>query len=132
MYGRTELEWEQLRKAAEEFLVLKARGRDLVSYTELNGALADATGLPRFDFSQESDRAAIGHLLGEISRSTHAEHGIMLSALVTHQGSNNEGAGFYKLAADLGEMTAKPNAAQKDEAFVRLVSAVHNHYARRT
>ena len=55
----------------------------------------------------------------------------MLSALVTYQSSSNEGAGFYKLAAELDEMPAKPTAAQKDEAFVRLVNAVHDHYARR-
>lgn len=131
MYGRTELEWEQLREAAEAFLVAKARERGMTTYTELNRELTSATGLPGFNYAQESERAAVGHLLGEISRRSHAEHGVMLSALVTHQGSNNEGAGFYKLAAALGEMPAKPNAAQKDKAFVRLVNAVHDHYSPR-
>lgn len=131
MYGRTELEWEQLRHAAEAFLISKARERGMTTYTELNRELIETTGLPGFDYSQESERGAVGRLLGVISRKTHAEHGIMLSALVTHQGSNNEGAGFYKLAADLDEMTAKPNAKQKLEAFARLVGAVHDHYASR-
>lgn len=131
MYGRKEIEWEQLRQVAEAFLVAKARERGMATYTDLNRELVEATGLPGFDYSQESERAAVGRLLGEISRGSHAEHGIMLSALVTHQGSNNEGAGFYKLAAELGEMPAKPTAADKDEAFVRLVQAVHDHYARR-
>jgi hypothetical protein len=129
MYGRTELEWEQLRQAAEAFLAAKARERGMTTYTDLNRELTETTGLPGFDYSQESERAAVGRLLGEISRKTYEDHGIMLSALVTHQGSNNEGAGFYKLAADLGVMTARPSAAQKLEAFARLVGAVHDHYA---
>ncbi|MFQ6486204.1 hypothetical protein [Brachybacterium epidermidis] len=101
----------------------------MTTYTDMNRELIAATGLPGFTFSQKSERAAVGRLLGEISRQSHAEHRVMLSALVTHQGSNDEGAGFYKLAADLGEMPTKPTSEQKLEAYVRLVRAVHEYYA---
>lgn len=131
MYGRTELEWEQLRQAAEAFLIETAREEGLTDYTKLNEALTERTQLPGFDYTQESERAAVGRLLGEVSRQSHAEHGIMLSALVTHRGSNNEGAGFYKLAAELKEMPAKPTALEKEKAFVDLVKAVHKHYSTR-
>jgi hypothetical protein len=49
---------------------------------------------------------------------------MVLSALVTHRGSNDEGAGFYKLAAELKKMPTKPTADQKLEAFVRLTREV--------
>lgn len=130
MYGRTDLEWTQLLRAAEVFLIATARERGMTDYTELNRELIAATGLPGFNYDQESERAAVGRLLGEVSRQSYEEDGIMLSALVTHKGSNNEGAGFYKLAADLGEMPPKPTAEQKLVAFARLVEAVHEHYAR--
>jgi hypothetical protein len=130
VYGRTEDEWDELREAAEYYLVTVARDRGMTDYSTLNRQIAQDTGRRAFDFGQESERAAIGRLLGEISVKTHADHGIMLSALVTHRGSNDEGAGFYKLAAELGRMPAKPTADQKLQAFARLTSEVHQQYAR--
>lgn len=130
MYGRTKDEWDELCEAAEYYLVTVARDRGMTDYSTLNRQIAQDTGHRAFDFGKESERAAIGRLLGEISVKTHTEHGIMLSALVTHRGSNDEGAGFYKLAAELGRMPAKPTADQKLQAFARLTSEVHQHYAR--
>jgi hypothetical protein len=92
--------------------------------------MAEQTGYRPFDYGQEPERAAIGRLLGEISLKTNEQHGVMLSALVTHQGSNDEGAGFYKLAAELGKMPKKPTKGEKLEAFVRLTQEVHQQYAR--
>ncbi|MFJ6419224.1 hypothetical protein [Paeniglutamicibacter sp. NPDC091659] len=128
MYRRTDLEWEQLHNAAVYHLVTLAREQSRCDYTELNRELTLATGLPGFDYSQGAERAAVGRLLGEISRQSHAEHGIMLSALVTHKGSNDEGAGFYKLAADLGEMPTRPTADQKLQAMSIQVNKVYAHY----
>lgn len=130
MYGRTDQEWEQLRRAAEFHLVTLAREQNMCDYTDLNQALTLATGLPGFDYNQESGRAAVGRLLGEISKQSHAEHGIMLSALVTHRGSNNEGAGFYRLAAELGEMPGRPTADQKLKAMSDQVRKAYAHYRR--
>lgn len=130
MYGRTDLEWDQLCKAAEDHLITVALARGMSDYSNLNRELTQTTGLRGFDYSQESERAAIGRMLGEISRASHAENGIMLSALVTHRGSNNEGAGFYKLAAELNEMPARPSADQKLVSVSRLVEKVHAHYSR--
>lgn len=131
MYGRTELEWEALMAAAEDYLISVAEDRKMSNYGDLNAELVRVTGQRPFDFGQESERAAVGRLLGEISRRSHAEHGIMLSALVTHRNSTNEGAGFYKLAAELGEMPSKPSADQKLMAMVEQVGKVHAHYAAR-
>ncbi|MFW0770044.1 hypothetical protein ACLRGH_08445 [Arthrobacter koreensis] len=128
MYGRTELEWNELLDAAEAYLITTAKARGISSYGELNSELAAATGQTAFDFSREADRAAVGRLLGEISRRSHASDGIMLSALVTHKNSTNEGEGFYKLAAELGEMPSKPTADQKLVAMVEQVKKVHATY----
>lgn len=130
IYGRTSDEWEEMREAAERFLVSIAENRDMTDYTALNRAISEQTGYRPFDYGQESERAAIGRLLGEISLKTNQQHGVMLSALVTHQGSNDEGAGFYKLAAELGKMPKKPTKDEKLEAFVRLTQEVHQQYAR--
>lgn len=130
MYGRTDLEWEQLRSAATDHLVTLAREQSYCDYSGLNRALTQATALRGFDYGQESERAAVGRLLGEISRQSHAENGIMLSALVTHKGSNNEGSGFYKLAAELGEMSARPTADQKLEAMSTQMNKVYAYYRR--
>lgn len=129
VYGRSANEWTELREAAEHFLVAVAISQGMTDYGSLNRAIAQETGHRPFNFRQESDRAAIGRLLGDLSRATNSTQGIMLSALVTHHGSNDEGAGFYKLAAQLGKMPAKPSEDEKLEAFVRLVREVHDHYA---
>lgn len=130
IYGRTSDEWEEMREAAERFLISVAEQRSMTDYSSLNHAISEQTGYRTFDYAHESERAAIGRLLGEISLKTNKEHGVMLSALVTHQGSNDEGAGFYKLAAELGKMPKKPTEDDKLEALVRLVHEVHQQYAR--
>ena len=107
MYRRTDLEWEQLHNAAVYHLVTLAREQNRCDYTELNRELTLATGLPGFDYSQGSERAAVGRLLGEISRQSRRTRDHALGSGHT-KGSNDEGAGFYKLAAELGEMPLGP------------------------
>lgn len=131
LYGRTKDEWEEMRDTAESFLITVAEKASMTDYSSLNRAISEQTGLRPFDYGLESDRAAIGRMLGEISVKTNADHGVMLSALVTHRGSNDEGAGFYKLAAELGKMPRKPTKDEKLQALVRLTKEVHLHYARR-
>jgi hypothetical protein len=75
MYGRAEPEWEELEQAGWDFL--KARAVEhredaahdpTVSYGDANLELAAMTGQPAFNFGQPADRAAMGYLLGRISR----------------------------------------------------------------
>lgn len=131
LYGRTMGEWEEMRDAAERFLISVAENAGMTDYSSLNRAISEQTGLRPFDYGLESDRAAIGRMLGEISVKTNADQGVMLSALVTHRGSNDEGAGFYKLAAELGKMPRKPTEDEKLQALVVLTKEVHLRYARR-
>lgn len=130
LYGRTIDEWEEIRDAAERFLISVAEKAGMTDYSSLNRIISEQTGLRPFDFGLESERAAIGRMLGEISVKTNADQGVMLSALVTHRGSNDEGAGFYKLAAELGKMPKKPTEDEKLQALVSLTKEVHLLYAR--
>jgi len=75
MYGRTEHEWQELEQAGWEFLKARAaehRGDTAhdptVSYSDGNTELAARTGQPAFNFGQPDGRAAMGYLLGRISR----------------------------------------------------------------
>ncbi|MEK0154725.1 hypothetical protein [Arthrobacter oryzae] len=131
LYGRAKDEWEEMRDTAESFLITVAEKAGMTDYSSLNRAISEQTGLRPFDYGLESDRAAIGRMLGEISVKTNADHGVIPSALVTHRGSNDEGAGFYKLAAELGKMPRKPTEDEKLQALVRLTKEVHLHYVRR-
>lgn len=64
MYGRDEGQWDELIGEAVGFLEDQARLARLTTYTELNTVLAQRTRRRSFDFSQDSERAAMGSLLG--------------------------------------------------------------------
>jgi hypothetical protein len=70
----------------------------VTSYTEMNQALVQRTGLRRFDFDQESERAAMGHLLGQISEREYPRTALLISAFVHYLDANEAGPGFYRLA----------------------------------
>lgn len=84
-----------------------------------------------FDFKHEPERAAIGYILGEKSVVSNDEHGVMLSAHVTHRASNDEAADFSRLAPRLGKMSDKPTSAEKLQVFVRLTQQLPDLYALR-
>jgi hypothetical protein len=84
MFGRDELDWDQLVEAGEAFLIERGRLAKVTSYTELNATLVRRTGLPGFDFSRQDERAAMGHLLGLIVERNRPVTGLMISALVTY------------------------------------------------
>lgn len=110
MYGRTEDEWQELEDASWEFLKDQAAERPgdaahdpTVSYSEANEELAARTGQPRFDFGQQTGRAAMGYLLGRISRNrSWPASRLLISALVRYQGEADAGPGFFNLAREMG------------------------------
>jgi hypothetical protein len=66
-YGRDEVEWDELEDAGLAYLIERARLERVTSYTERNAVLSQRTGFRLFDFDQDSERAAMGELLGRIS-----------------------------------------------------------------
>jgi hypothetical protein len=102
MYGREDAEWQQLIAAGTQFLDECARSGRLTWYSEFNGELVERTGARAFDFALERDRAAVGHLLGQIVEHDFPTRGFMLSAVVKYSDTNDAGSGFYKLAQQMG------------------------------
>ena len=130
LYGRDEDTWEQLTNAGLDFLIERARLQRTTSYTELNAALAQRTGLTRFDFDRADERAAMGELLGRIVGRTFPGTNVMISALVIYLNENDAGSGFYALARQLGLLTSTVSKDQRFDFWIRQVTAVHAHYRR--
>jgi hypothetical protein len=129
LYGRDEESWEELTRTGAAFLVERARLQKVTSYTELNTVLANRTGQPSFDFSQQDGRAAMGRLLGGVVDTTwDPDNGVMLSALVLYLGENDAGPGFYALAADKGLIARNARAAARFEFWAMQVKKIYEVY----
>jgi hypothetical protein len=129
-YGRTDAEWETLTKAGLKFLVERAQMGRTTSYTELDSVLSRRTGLRRFDFALDLDRAAMGHLLGLIVERERPESGHMISSIVIYLDENDAGSGFYRLAQDYGLLRPNPSPDDRLAFWSGEVSAIYQHYKR--
>lgn len=127
-YGRSDGDWSQLVDTGLAFLIERARLQKDTSYTEFNAVLQRRTGLPGFDFEQESERAAMGQLLGLIVGQNEPTAHLVISALVLYLNDNDAGPGFYALAQQLGYLSRQTTKQQKWEFWVEHVAAVHAHY----
>ena len=130
VFGRDQADWDLLTLAGEQFLIERARLGRLTSYTELNATLERRTGLRRFDFELQAERAAMGHLLGLIVvERNRPVTGLMISALVIYLDGNDAGSGFYKLAQDLGELApGSLSARMKEKFWIGQVKALYAYY----
>ncbi|MEB2527411.1 hypothetical protein [Kocuria rosea] len=128
-YGRTQDQWEQMLAVVEDFLIEMAEIEDQTNYSEVNARLLQE-GLPGFKFFLDSERAAIGSLLGQISERSYVADGILLTVLVIHHDTPNDiGGGFWRLAAKYGMVPPKPNDHQKLDALVDLTTAVYARHS---
>lgn len=91
-------------------LEARAARRELVFYAPV----MDLLGLSP---AVAADRGTIGAVLIGVSLETFRAHGHMLSVLVHRKGPapTRPGAGFFKLAAELGLLTGDPNRFVADE-----------------
>lgn len=100
------------------------------SYTEFTMAIAKRTGARRFDFTHDFERAAIGHLLEQISESAFADcGGLLLSALVQYLDTNDAGPGFYTLAQRKG-FSVPRDASARHEFWLDQVQRLHARHGR--
>ncbi len=127
-YGRPDDSWDLLVEAGGSFLQQRAVLSRTTSYTELSVTLAHRTGLPAFDFSQQIERAAMGHLLGMIVQRTYPSVGAMLSSLVIYLGANDAGPGFYSLAEQMRLLPKGASKAAKERFWVEQMTRVFSHY----
>lgn len=131
-YGRTELEWQELEQAGWDFLKARAAERrgdaahdPTVSYSDANLELAARTGQPAFNFGQQSDRAAMGFLLGRISRNrSWSMSRLLISALVRYHGEADAGPGFFNLAREVGLIHGSVTDLERLEFWLRHVRQV--------
>lgn len=128
-YGRTDDEWDRLTEAGLAFLIERARLGKTTTYTELNATLVRRTGVRAFDFAQESERAAMGRLLGLIVERNFPETKLMLSALVLYLHTNDAGAGFYALAVELGLLPRGTSTAMRQKFWIEQLNALYAYYA---
>ena len=129
-YGRDEEEWNELEEAGLEFLLERARLERVTSYTEMNMALAQRTGHRCFDFDQESERAAMGYLLGRLSDREFGRTGVLISAIVNYLDTNDAGPGFYKLPQAKGLLPPGQSRARQWEFWTTHVGQVFAAYRR--
>jgi hypothetical protein len=128
--GRPGDDWDVMLEAGLAFLIERAKLRNLTTYTELNTVLQRRTGCRPFDFELDYDRAALGHLLGQIVHRNYPATGLIISALVKYLNENNAGPGFYDMALHYGNLKRRTPAARYD-FWVAEVGRVHDHYAAR-
>ncbi len=131
-YGRSDDEWDRLVHEGKRFLVEQAALKRTTTYTEFNAVLVRRTGAKGFDFGLESERAALGDLLGQIAEDAFAETGgLLVSALVQYLDANDAGTGFYALARAKG-LPVPAKSAERHLFWAGHVGALHEHYARGT
>jgi hypothetical protein len=129
-YGRTQQEWNDLAAAALTFLVEQARLGRTTTYTELNTVLGQRTSARTFDFDLESERAAMGELLGRVVLADIGTSGQMISSIVIYLNENDAGPGFYKFGESLGRLPKNSTGAQKDAIWSNEVRGIHQFYGR--
>lgn len=129
MFGRSDDEWVRIVDDSVTYLSEQARLQRIVSYSDLNSALARRGHVP-FDFDLDRDRTAVGMLLGDAVRSSIGDSGVMVSAIVAYIDRNDAGPGFYKFATQLGLLPNTATADDKIAFWSQQVKAVHEQHAR--
>ncbi|BEL06320.1 hypothetical protein Q0Z83_045110 [Actinoplanes sichuanensis] len=127
-YGRSDEEWDQLTSVGLAFLVERARLENTTTYTELDATLRRRTGIRGFDFDQDSERAAMGHLLGLIVERNRPTTNLLISALVQYLNANDAGPGFYVLAVELGVLPQRSSAMAKQAFWIGQLNALYAFY----
>lgn len=128
-YGRSDADWERLAAEGQDHLEdLAMHGAD-TAYGEMNAELSRRTSLRPFDLDQPEERKAMGELLGQVSDASHAEHGVLISALVHHQ-DGDPGRGFYDLAERKDLIARGLPQMARWEWWIGHVAAVHRAYSR--
>lgn len=91
---------------------------------------SEVAALIELDMSQEQDRDEIARRLGDIVIHEHQNHRPMLTALVVHQGGdNNPGEGFFSAAEQIGLFKNSRDPMKRLIFWSNQVTLVHNHYA---
>ncbi len=119
MFGFDPDQWDAARSQACHALVQRALSGETIFYSELTPkitAIHLVTG-------GDKDRAALGKMLGQISRRTHAQGIGMLSAFVVLKETNRPANRFFALAKELGY-----RFDDRDKFWLQQMTELTNHY----
>lgn len=128
LYGRTPAAWDSLVDGCVRFLREQAALGRTTNYTEVNQTLQRRHGARRFDFDLDSERAAMGHLLGLAVDEEYDATGLMISSIVLYLNENDAGPGFFTKAAELGLLRRNATRDERQVFWVEQVRAVQEHY----
>lgn len=117
--------WSELVAAGTTYLAELAQLGEHVEYGQFNDRVCG--GL--FHLGDASERDQMSRLLGDISRLSVREHGVMLTALVHHKGNVLDvGKGFFTLAVDLGRLEPKADGVTRTLFLSREIRAAHEEF----
>jgi hypothetical protein len=121
-------EWSQLVATGTDYLAELAEQSEHAEYGQFNDRVCG--GL--FYLGDASERDQLGRLLGDISRASVREYGVMLSALVHHKGNVLDvGKGFFILSADMGRLDPKADDVTRTVFLGREIEAAHEKFGGR-
>lgn len=128
LYGRTPTEWASLVDGCVRFLREQAALERTTNYTEVNQTLQRRHDTRPFDFDLDSERAAMGHLLGLAVDEEYESTGRMISSIVLYLNENDAGPGFFTKAAELGLLARNATRDEREAFWVDQVRAVQDYY----
>lgn len=128
LYGRTPTEWTNLVDGCVRFLREQAALGRTTNYTEVNQTLQRRHGARPFDFDLDSERAAMGHLLGLAVDGEYGSTGQMISSIVLYLNANDAGPGFFTKAVELGLLARNATRDEREAFWVRQVDEVQKYY----
>ncbi len=102
-------------RTIHDFLIQRARGKGLTTYTE-------AGALIGLNMASEIARFQIAQILDDINVNEVGQGHPMISAIVLYQNENRPGPGFFTCARGLGRLIDN----DEDGFWAREVTAVHN------
>ena len=112
--------WSELVDSGTDYLTELAEQGEHVEYAQFNDRVCG--GL--FNLGDASERDQLGRLLGDISRASVRERGVMLSALVHHKGNMLDvGKGFFTLAVDMGRLDPQADDVMRTWFLGREIEA---------
>jgi hypothetical protein len=105
-----------------EVLKAAARRKRTMSYKEL----IEKANLP-YDLGHAADRTALGNFLGDISAFCHDQGKPLISALVIDQQQNRPGAGFFRLAENLGKYDGGSLLKKREQYWIQELNEVFDY-----
>lgn len=130
-HGYSDEDWSLMMEAARNIMVHTARRQEWILYSDLNREVSEDADTVPFDFSRDTDRAALGTLLADIVKADLLHSRFMVSSVVKLSASDGPDDGFYSLAENLGHLEAGASEDRKFEFWVEQLKLTHDHYRRR-